>query len=688
MNADPAGHNAPRPNVLALPSATTARLILLLAAVLSGGAYVGISFHDWLLASSSTHEALACDQRAESSGLPKAGQLEYLASCLRPQEVLRGLFALSATVLFVLLLVAVLLLTQVIIGRRRPGREMAQYFDDSREYLAELRRAGGVSPDTVILVGPPEQRDAFTYGAFGHYRVQVSRGMAAQWRARVLFEPVLLHEFAHIFHRDVKWGWFARAAWYAVTPVLLASIVLPALQGDWSYFWSYTWRALLLAVLAQLLIRGYLRARETDADLRAARILRDTAGITAAISGNVSAKKNRVPLLAFHPAAEKRVDAILDPASTVRIGFIDGFTAALLATLAGGVFLGVARNLLYDLNDAISLSDIISNGLSQAILGFAVGGGLLRATIVARVTGQPVSATGPALGVGVGVAAGLLASLSQTGTDASFDGTAGPWGIVAAVAAGMAATAYAAALARLWSFSTPLAARPRASWVAYCVLVTGVFWVLGWISSRLGDVIAYLRAEGLGQTPYNVYIIARAVIPSRTLLVILLVIGLLITGLLLSRPRVSSPAWLFDDGETVAWGGFARRPRGVIALIAVAVAGAVGAAAILPFEAPGKPLSDLANLVIGCATLAGLCGSLAASAATARIGSAVLLPAAIASSGLAVCLTAGISGALHLPLDIHQLPSMALLGIPVAVIASVIFVPLVMRVAALVARTT
>jgi Zn-dependent protease with chaperone function len=687
MNADPAGHNAPRPNVLALPSATTARLILLLAAVLSGGAYVGISFHDWLLASSTTHEAVACNQRAASSGLGQSGQLEYLESCLRPEEVLRGLFALGATVLFALLLVAVLLLTQVIIGRRRPGREMAHYFDDSREYLAELRRAGGVSQQTVILVGPPEQRDAFTYGAFGHYRVQVPRGMAAHWRARVLFEPILLHEFAHIFHRDVKWGWFARAAWYAVTPVLLASIVLPALQGDWSYFWSYTWRALLLAVLAQLLIRSYLRARETDADLRAAQILRDTAGITAAISGNVSAKKNRVPLLAFHPTAEKRVDAILDPASTVRIGFTDGFTAALLATLAGGVFLGVARNLLYDLNDTLSLSDIISNGLSQAILGFAVGGGLLRATIVARVTGQPVSATGPALGVGAGVAAGLLASLSQTGTGA-FDGTARPWEIVAAVAAGMAATAYAAALARLWSFSTPLATRPRASWVAFCVLATGVFWVLGWVSSRLGDVIEYLRATGLGQTPYNIYIIALAVIPSRTLLAILLVIGLLITGLLLARPRASSPAWLLDDGETVAWGGFARRPRAVIAVIAVAVAGAGGAGAILLFEAPGKPLSDLINLVIGCATLAGLCGSLAASAATARIGSAVLLPAAIASSGLAVCLTAGISGALHLPLDIHQLLSMALLGIPVSVLASVIFVPLVMRVVALVARAT
>jgi hypothetical protein len=53
-----------------------------------------------------------------------------------------------------------------------------------------------------------------------------------------------------------------------------------------------------------------------------------------------------------------------------------------------------------------------------------------------------------------------------------------------------------------------------------------------------------------------------------------------------------------------------------------------------------------------------------------------------------VCFTAGISGALHRPLDVHQLSAMALPGIPVSVLASVICVPLAMRLGALLARAT
>jgi hypothetical protein len=41
ITADTAGRSVTRPNVLAYPSATTARLLLLLVAILSGGAYIG-----------------------------------------------------------------------------------------------------------------------------------------------------------------------------------------------------------------------------------------------------------------------------------------------------------------------------------------------------------------------------------------------------------------------------------------------------------------------------------------------------------------------------------------------------------------------------------------------------------------------------------------------------------------------
>jgi Zn-dependent protease with chaperone function len=680
MTTDTAERSSSRPNVLALPSASTAQLILLLTAILSGGAYIGLSLHDWLLANSYVGAARACDGGA----LPQAAPPAVYQQCFWPTEIRRGLFALGAALVLIVVLVAILLLAQILIRRRRPGVEMTRYFEESRAYLAELKDSSGVSADTMILVGPSGQRDAFTYGAFGRYRIQLPRGLAVRWRTRALFEPVLLHELAHISHRDVKWGWFARASWYAVTPVLIVSLIVPALQHDWSYFWSYTWRAVLLAVVTQLLIRGYLRARETDADLRTAQILGDVSDITAAISRNTSALGKRPGLLAFHPTASKRVNSIMDPASTVRVGLVDGFTAALLATLAGGIVLDIAQNLLEGFSNGSSVAEIVSIGVSNAILGFAVGGGLLRSLTISRVTGQSPSAAGPALGVGLGVAAGLLASLAQTGVG-TFDGGARPWEITIIACGGAASTAYSAAIARLWSFTVPLAARPRMSWVAYCALATGIFWVVGWIASRLSDVFDFYGSTDFWHSLRLRYDNALFIIPSWPLLEIFLVIGVLMSGLLVLRPRDASPIWLLENGKKVTWDRFARRTGTVSALIALAsVAGAIAMVAIEKSEPVGK---GLIYALIGTGLLAGICGSLAASAVTTRTGGAAALPAAIVSCGLSLCLAVAAGTAFQLPFGVDQLGLIALPGITASAFASVFCGPLAARAVTLVART-
>ena len=685
MTTDTAERSSSRPNVLALPSATTAQLILLLTAILSGGAYIGISLHDWLLANSYAHAAAACDTEAALRGpVRSAAYVDYLEPCLRPTEIRRGLFALGAALVLILVLVAILLLAQNLISRRRPGTEMTQYFGDSREYLAELRNASGVSANTLILVGPSEQRDAFTYGAFGRYRIQLPRGLAVKWRTPALFEPVLLHELAHISHRDVKWGWFARASWYAVTPVLIASIIVPALQHDWSYFWGYSWRAVLLALVTQLLIRGYLRARETDADLRTAQILGDVSDITAAISRNTSALRKRPRLLAFHPPAHKRVNSIMDPASTVRVGLVDGFTAALLATLAGGIVLDITQDLLTGFSNSSSVAEIVSIGLFNAILGFAVGGGLLRSLTISRVTGQSPSAAGPALGVGLGVAAGLLASLAQTGVG-TFDGGARPWEITIIACGSIASTAYSAAIARLWSFTVPLAARPRMSWVAYCALATGIFWVVGWIASRLSDVFDFYASTDFWHSLRLRYDNALFIIPSWPLLEIFLVIGVLVSGLLLLRSRDASPIWLLDNEGKIAWDGFARRTGTVSALIGLAsVAGAIAMIVIEKSEPVGI---GLIYALIGASLLAGICGSLAASAVTPRIGGAAALPAAIVSCSLSLCLAVAAGAVLRLPFGVDELGLIALPGITASAFASVFCGPLAAGTITLIART-
>ena len=684
MTAEASGRLPSRPNILAFPSATTARVFLLLAAIVSAGAFVGISVHDWLLARSYASAYNACSAGAALRGpVGSTAYSDYLELCFRPTQIRRGLFALGGGLTLVLLLMVTVPLAQLIISRRRPGKAMTQYFAGSGKYLEELRNASGVNSNTMILVGPSQQRDAFTYGAFGRYRIQLPRGLAVKWRTRDLFEPVLLHECAHIFHRDVKWGWFARAAWYAVVPLLLAALIPPVLQHDWGYFLSYAWRAILLVVITQLLIRSFLRARETDADLRAAQVLHDVTDITAVIGRNTSRLSRLPALLAFHPSAQKRISSILDPASTVRVSFVDGFTAALTAALPGGIVLGIAENLLLGVSDGSSKAQIIFVGIYSAPLGFAVGGGVLRSLMVSRVTGQPPSAAAPALGVGIGVAIGLLASLAQTGVGV-LAGNAQPWEIAVPACAGIAATAYTAAIARLWAFTVPLAARPRVSWITYCVLATAIFWVVGWMSVELGSLLDNYPGAGIWDTLRRNAGNAIFLIPSWTLLVIFLAIGSLVGGLLFLRQRDSSPSWLLDNGGRVTWDGFARRTGAAIALMAAA--SVLGAVAMVTIEESVTQGADLFYSLVGTSVLTGVCGGLAASAVTPRIGGAAALPAAIVSCSLSLGLAVAAGTVLHLPLNIHRLSSVALPGITASALASVFCVPLAVRAATLAAK--
>ena len=663
ITADTAGRSVTRPNVLAYPSATTARLLLLLVAILSGGAYIGISVHDWLLARSFSLAITSCAQKAARTAEPAT----YLASCAWPVDIRRGLFGVGAALIFILLLLAILLIAQSVIGRRRPGREMTHYFPDSGEYLDQLRRMSRVAARTRFLVGPTGQIDAFTYGALGRYQIQIPRGLAAKWQDRAVFEPVILHELAHVSRRDVVWGWFARAAWYGVTPVLLASALIPVFQHDWSYFWSYAWRLVLLAAVTQLLIRGYLRARETDADLRAAQLLPGTSDLTAAIGTIAAAPGRRLAALSFHPRAGQRISAITDPGSTVGSRFIDGFSAALLATLAGGVVRDISGDLFAGLANGVSTAEIVTSGLSYAVLGFAVGGGLLRSVVVSRVTGRRPAIAVPALGVGAGIAVGAITSIAQTGAGI-FAGDANYWQIIAAACAGMGAAVYSGALARIWSFALPWTARPLLSWASYCLLATGVFWMAGWSGSRLGDFLEYHNLFGWPDIYFQINSWAFAVILSIT--------GVLIIILFSLRSLSSSPQWLLEGGAPVTWNGSGRFTRRGSALAAT-LAGIAGAVAMVAVQESGVEGLSLFYLLVKISLGTGVAGGLSASAVSHRMRGAIALPAAIISTCIALGLSVTVGTIINLPFDTAALASVALPGITTSAVVSLICVPLV-----------
>ena len=283
------------------------------------------------------------------------------------------------------------------------------------------------------------------------------------------------------------------------------------------------------------------------------------------------------------------------------------------------------------------------------------------------------SATLPTLGIGLGIVIGSLASLAQTGLG-TFDGGARPWEIAVATATGMAATVYAAAVARLWSFALPMASRPRTSWVAYCALATGIFWITGWVSDRLGPLLT-ASGPGFWHALRSGYLASLFAIPSWTLLLLFALLGLVIAGLLVPRPRRSPPGWLLTSGEGGTWDDFPRRlalAGGLI--VAVSVAGAI---AMVAAEAATPVSFGLIEGLIGASLLTGACAGVAVSAAVPRVAGAPALPAALLASGLSLVLAASVGPVLHQPFRFHELRSIALPGMTAAGVAGVLFVPLV-----------
>ncbi|WP_433392869.1 M48 family metalloprotease [Micromonospora sp. KLBMP9576] len=208
------------------------------------------------------------------------------------------------------------------------------------EVLASVR----LPREVAVVLGPRLGRRAFTggtgrrpYVALGPELLMLPTKGAA---GRDVFEAVLRHELAHVQNHDLLRLQFATALRISTrTAALLTAALLLALL-NWSAdppaagaAVGIVLRAGLLALAAELVTRAFLRAREHEADLRAAG--GGPAGIRAALHGGVSRRAGPAErLLARHPSAAARL-AGLDDGGAV-LAFPVG------QVLAGGVFTAVA----------------------------------------------------------------------------------------------------------------------------------------------------------------------------------------------------------------------------------------------------------------------------------------------------------------------------------------------------------
>lgn len=594
--AAPAPPDRPRPDVLAYPSPTTSRFLIFLVALLSAGMFVGtwvhnqLIFDDWFaVVARCEQEALA--QTAAQPSLEGAIAHENAAArCRAAADQRRAMFAFGGAGAAGAAGLVVLYLVPSVIERRRRLRPAVPGLAPAGERIAALAFAAGLARPPALMLGTAAQRDGFSYGTPGRYRIALPRAVAVRWRSASLFDPLVRHELAHIAHRDVALAWLARSVWYALAPLLAVPLAVSLLSSDRSIVADYLWRAALLAGVVQLVSTALLRSRECDADLRAARGMGGPEAVAAVVAQ--VRQPDAAPwyrrLLANHPPPTRRLAVLQRPELVAEVTFLDGFTAAFLATLTFPLIEQVSVTFLMG-SGRSDLAKVAAALLAGPLLGGSVGLGLWRAALVQRVAGGPTRPGPVAIGVAAGFVLGQVASLAQTGTGA-LGGVTHPPMLAVIALAGLGATVLAAGLGELWADAAPALRHPRSSWIVALAVSSVVFATVLWAASSLelaldqgGWLVARLwLVTVLGSWPTLGAVATLAVAAA--------------WALGISRQGGMSPAWLLEGGAPQSW-PTPRRAGLAVAVVPAVAGGIVGAGAIVGFRAlAGPPPSDAAGL--------------------------------------------------------------------------------------------
>ncbi|PWW66674.1 M48 family metalloprotease [Actinokineospora spheciospongiae] len=206
--------------------------------------------------------------------------------------------------------------------------------------LVELTRRAGLPAMPEFRLDPGSPRAGGV--AFGTHRrpvVALDVGLVLlHGRDRPAFDAVVLHELAHLRHRDVPMTYATIAVWRAV----LVVAVLPYLWGvaravhgglgwDTSTVTLLLWFPVLLA-LAYAARTSVLRAREFHADALVVRWTGDADPYRAL-------PEVRAPRLTAHPTRAARLAATNDP----RVLLLPGFWAFFLGAVTWQVLTGTAE---------------------------------------------------------------------------------------------------------------------------------------------------------------------------------------------------------------------------------------------------------------------------------------------------------------------------------------------------------
>ena len=496
-----------RPDILAHPSPTTGRFLLLVGVMLSAG--------------------------MEAANLLFVGLFPsaYQEAALSGNPIIAVVRVFGAMVVAVLS-IAIVLAVPTVLRERRKLREPGAGLDPARARIAELAAQAGVRPPR-LLVGSAGQRDAFVFGVPGRYWLVMPTALGVRWRNRALFDPVVNHELAHLRRHDVPLAWLASAAWLAALPLLALPFGWALVRFELTVAWSVLWQSILVLGVVWLLRREALRSREHDADLDAARRMGDFRPLWTTLriaTGRPLGSLRR--LVSHHPTPARRMDVLADPAGMRSVSLVDGLSAALLSMLIVAPLANLTSNFVAGL-------------MVGPVLGLAVGVGLWRQALIDHVNGQTHWPGGVAAGVVAGLLLGHLVDFAGLGVRSGWNEA-----IIAAtmMVMGAGAVALSAGTGRLWADAAARLPGGRASW-AVGVLANSIFfglalWAIRWFP-------AYFGTAEESALPLDVLVIGGSTLIGPAALLALVPAAVTVFTLLARRRPLPVPQWLIDGPPAV-----------------------------------------------------------------------------------------------------------------------------------------
>lgn len=281
------------------------------------------------------------------------------------------------------------------------------------DYLQQLRREVGLSCDPSFLWDPLNSGcNAVAFGRLRRYYVGLDNGVVAQFYAdRPVFRATVLHEFAHLYNRDINKTYTTVALWQAF---LVASIVPTGASLLW--YWEsvpsdevYLIVSIGLVSTALVLLarNAVLRIREFYADLRAS-IWEGPSGSLVRVLQNFRASKEGrwYTWLAVHPDPGERLQMLKDTRPLFRLGFWEAFGAGVAAVFIRINIHGLASTLWTDNLVVYGLVLWVGSiALPISLAVGAVGIGIWRGQFIALMQG---SVSRQAWRLGLALAFGML----------------------------------------------------------------------------------------------------------------------------------------------------------------------------------------------------------------------------------------------------------------------------------------